>query len=195
MHPTAGTSVASQAKLKAEIIRLKRELQSTSSQDEFAKWAKLRRQHDKAMAEYEQQCKDQGSEFGLHRADHSSFVGAAGSIQSFRSTFDKAMTAARWLGTNGLRALLQFWYQKEPLFWMPKRWVPVYIEWILSFPRAPIGSVSIQMWAISCGTVIRLIGAALVAAWVLIQTSKGKERHKVKVSAGSATGIETKKEL
>ena len=110
------------------------------------------------------------------------------------------MTAARWLGSNGLRALLQFWYQKEPMFWMPKRWVPIYIEWILSFPRAPIGSVSIQMWAISCGTVIRLVGAALVAAWVLMQTSKGKERQKVKVSAGSAAGTagrseESKKEL
>lgn len=134
----------------------------------------------------------------LHRADHSFCVGTAGSIQSFRSTFDKAMTAARWLGTNGLRALLQFWYQKEPMFWVPKRLVPVYIEWILSFPRAPTGSVSIQMWAISCGTVIKLFGAALVAAWVLIHASKGKRRQKVKVGAGSAAGTgsgETKKEL
>lgn len=190
-----------------EIIRLKRELRSTSSQDEFAKWAKLRRQHDKAVAEYEQQGKNQGNDFlggffwgfFLNGADHSSCIGTAGSIQSYRSTFDKAMTAARWLGTNGLRALLQFWYQKEPMFWMPKRWVPIYIEWILSFPRAPIGSVSIQMWAISCGTVIRLVGAALVAAWVLMKTSKGKERQKVKVSAGSAAGTgrsgESKKEL
>jgi CHD5-like protein. len=32
---------------------LKREMNSTSSQDEFAKWAKLRRRHDKAMEEYE----------------------------------------------------------------------------------------------------------------------------------------------
>lgn len=136
--------------------------------------------------------------FFWHGADHSSSVGTAGSIQSSRSTFDKVMTAARWLGTNGLRALLQFWYQKEPMFWMPKRWVPIYIEWILSFPRAPIGSVSIQLWAISCGTVIRLVGAALVAAWVLIQTSKGKERQKLKVSAGSAAGTgsgESNKEL
>lgn len=137
--------------------------------------------------------------FFLHGADHSSCIGTAESIQSYRSTFDKAMTAARWLGTNGLRALLQFWYQKEPMFWMPKRWVPIYIEWILSFPRAPIGSISIQMWAISCGTVIRLVGAALVAAWVLMQTGKGKERQKVKVSAGSAAGTgrsgESKKEL
>lgn len=85
------------------------------------------------------------------------------------------------------------------MFWIPKRWVPIYIEWILSFPRAPIGSVSIQMWAISCGTVIRLVGAALVAAWVIMQTSRGKERQKVKVSAGSSAGTgrsgESKKEL
>jgi CHD5-like protein len=28
-------------------------MNATSSQDEFAKWAKLRRRHDKAMDEYE----------------------------------------------------------------------------------------------------------------------------------------------
>ena len=37
-------------------MRLKREMNSTSSQDEFAKWAKLRRQHDKVVAEYEDKC-------------------------------------------------------------------------------------------------------------------------------------------
>lgn len=35
-------------------MRLKREMNGTSSQDEFAKWAKLRRQHDKTLAEYDQ---------------------------------------------------------------------------------------------------------------------------------------------
>ena len=30
-------------------------MNSTSSQDEFAKWAKLRRQHDKAVARYDEQ--------------------------------------------------------------------------------------------------------------------------------------------
>ena len=34
-------------------MKLKREMNNTSSQDEFAKWAKLRRRHDKAMEEYE----------------------------------------------------------------------------------------------------------------------------------------------
>ncbi len=37
-------------------MRLKREMSTTSSQDEFARWAKLRRQHDKVTAEYEAIC-------------------------------------------------------------------------------------------------------------------------------------------
>ena len=40
--------------LRREVVRLKREMNATSSQDQFAKWAKLRRQHDKALAEYDQ---------------------------------------------------------------------------------------------------------------------------------------------
>ena len=44
----------SQIELRWDVVRLKREMNSTSSQDEFAKWAKLRRQHDKVMADYEQ---------------------------------------------------------------------------------------------------------------------------------------------
>lgn len=39
--------------LKHDVVQLKREMNATSSQDEFAKWAKLRRRHDKAMEEYE----------------------------------------------------------------------------------------------------------------------------------------------
>jgi hypothetical protein len=31
-------------------------MNATSSQDEFAKWAKLRRQHDKAVGDYEEKC-------------------------------------------------------------------------------------------------------------------------------------------
>lgn len=38
---------------KREVLQLKREMNNTSSQDEFAKWAKLRRRHDKSMEEYD----------------------------------------------------------------------------------------------------------------------------------------------
>jgi hypothetical protein len=34
-------------------VRLKREMNAVSAQDEFARWAKLRRTHDKAVADYE----------------------------------------------------------------------------------------------------------------------------------------------
>lgn len=43
-----------QNRLKREALQLKREMNNTSSQDEFAKWAKLRRRHDKTMEEYEE---------------------------------------------------------------------------------------------------------------------------------------------
>lgn len=46
-------AAADQSRLRRDVVRLKRELNGTSSQDEFAKWAKLRRQHDKALGEYE----------------------------------------------------------------------------------------------------------------------------------------------
>ena len=49
--------VQDQTRLRREVVRLKREMNSTSSQDEFAKWAKLRRQHDKVLAEYDQKSK------------------------------------------------------------------------------------------------------------------------------------------
>jgi hypothetical protein len=71
------------------------------------------------------------------------------------------------LGTNGLRLFLQFWYAKRALYWIPKGWAPYYAEWILSFPKAPLGSVSIQIWGIACASVISLISEALVAAFVL----------------------------
>lgn len=34
-------------------MKIRKELNSTSSQDEFAKWAKLRRQHDKLLEQLE----------------------------------------------------------------------------------------------------------------------------------------------
>jgi hypothetical protein len=52
--PTPTSSSAQKAqKLKKEIVQLKRELGATSAQDNFSKWAKLDRQHNKAMAEFQ----------------------------------------------------------------------------------------------------------------------------------------------
>ena len=40
-------------RLKRDLMHLKREMNATSAQDEFSKWARLRRQHDKAAADYD----------------------------------------------------------------------------------------------------------------------------------------------
>ena len=64
--------------------------------------------------------------------------------------------------------LLQFWYQKQPMFWIPQGWVPYYAEWLLSFPRAPVGSISIQAWALACAAVILLVSDTLVAIVSLV---------------------------
>jgi predicted aconitase with swiveling domain len=46
-----------QARLRREVVRLKREMKAISAQDEFSKWAKVRRQHDKALEEHDRKGK------------------------------------------------------------------------------------------------------------------------------------------
>ncbi|PLB54354.1 protein get1 [Aspergillus steynii IBT 23096] len=151
--PTATSKNArEQNRLKREALQLKREMNNTSSQDEFAKWAKLRRRHDKAMEEYEAMNK---------------------TLTSAKTSFEWTVKIARWLSTNGLKIFLQFWYSKTPVFALPEAWVPYYVAWILSFPRAPMGSVSIQVWSNVCATTISALAEIVTIA---VQAGVGKTR-------------------
>jgi hypothetical protein len=47
------TASARQRALKVDVLRMKQELLQTSAQDQFAKWARLRRTVDKGLAELE----------------------------------------------------------------------------------------------------------------------------------------------
>ena len=181
------------------MIRLKREMNATSSQDEFAKWAKIRRSHDKALAQYDEKSKTFPNHNKVCTAGLESltniYASLASNLKSFKSTFDRTVSTLRWLGTNGLRFFLQFWYSKRPLFWIPRGWAPGYVEWLLAFPRAPTGSVSIQIWGIACATVVQLIGAAVVAGLVLMRQQE-QERQKMKMGVGGRSEkADGKKEL
>jgi tail-anchored protein insertion receptor len=93
------------------------------------------------------------------------------------------------------------------MFWLPQGWVPYYAEWLLSFPRAPMGSVSIQAWVLACGVVILLVSDAIIAIIGLLMETRSNSRQKAKADpmkfAGekstaerlSATPGESKKEL
>ncbi|KAL2863087.1 guided entry of tail-anchored proteins factor 1 [Aspergillus lucknowensis] len=132
-----------QRKLKREVVQLKRDMNNTSSQDEFAKWAKLRRRHDKAMSDYEALNKE---------------------LSSQKSSFDWFIKTARWLSTTGLKIFIQFRYSKTPVFRLPGGWFPYYVEWVLSFPRAPHGSVSVQVWNSVCATAVTVIAEIITGA-------------------------------
>ncbi|KAL8673039.1 MAG: hypothetical protein Q9168_002531 [Polycauliona sp. 1 TL-2023] len=171
--PTPTHSAVNESKtLRADVVRLRKEMNATSSQDEFAKWAKLRRGHDKAVAKYDEN---------------------ANSLKSHRQIFTRVVSTLRYLGTNGLRLLLQFWLAKTPMFWIPKGWVPNYAAFLLAFPRAPRGSVSVQVWGVACGTVVHIVFAAAAAGWVLLSNGEmtGTEKKAEGMGMGMGMGMGT----
>ena len=83
------------------------------------------------------------------------------------------------------------------MFWLEKGWMPSYVEWLLSFPRAPIGSISIQVWAMACASVIQLVSEALVSIYGLVlewRTASPGKSEKVKVKMGAGGGMQTEEE-
>lgn len=77
------------------------------------------------------------------------------------------------------------------------------MEWILSFPRAPQGSISIQVWSIACASVISLVAEAVVAVYALVNAPNATKESEKMAQAfksgastpGSLPGTPSKKEL
>ncbi|KAL6855693.1 CHD5-like domain-containing protein [Trichoderma novae-zelandiae] len=147
-------AAAEQRKLQAEYLAVRREMNATSSQDEFARWAKLRRKHDKLLEQLETSKK---------------------SLESARSRFDSALTALRFLITRAPQYIIPFWYATEPMFWLPYGWFPYYAEWIISFPRAPLGSVSVASWQLACTGIVTLLSDILTNVFKLLMGAKQPE--------------------
>jgi CHD5-like protein len=115
---------------------------------------------------------------------------------SLKSKFTTYASAARWVSTNGLRLLLQFWYARTALFRLPAGgWVPGWVEWVVGFPRAARGpgataGVSVQVWGWVCVVVVGLVGEAV--AWgverlLVVLGGKGKEKG-MKMGGGGVYG-------
>lgn len=95
-------------------------------------------------------------------------------IDASRGSFDKTVSGARWLCTSGLRWFLPFWYSREPIFWLPHGWFPYYAEWLISFPRAPLGSVSVASWQLACAGVVALLADTIGAIVRLVVDARQK---------------------
>lgn len=156
-------------------------MNATSSQDEFAKWAKLRRRHDKTMEEFETLSMYTVMFFAesiwLIRW---TFLLPDKIIGANKSSFEWTVKVARWLSTNGFKLFLQFYYSKTPVFELPPGWFPYYVEWVLAFPRAPMGTVSVQVWGSACAAAISLAGDIVASA-----VAPSKTRKAQAVPAGS----------
>ncbi|CAG9980584.1 unnamed protein product [Clonostachys byssicola] len=169
-------AAAEQRKLQADYLKVRSELNATSSQDQFAKWAKLRRQHDKLLEQLEAKKK---------------------SLEGSRSKFDNVFSALRLVLTKAPQFIIPFWYATEPMFWLPHGWFPYYAEWIISFPRAPLGSVSIASWQLACTGLLTLISDLITGIYGLVYSSSPAQAApttKEKSGAKKEKPVESQKE-
>ncbi|WWD19245.1 protein GET1 [Kwoniella shandongensis] len=131
----SGTA-SKQRQLRKQVLAEKAELGWTSSQDEFAKWAKLRRKLDKGIADLEK---------------------INTTLTSSKTSFSVKFNSLLWILMTGSQLFLVWWYRKQPIFWLPQGWVPKPVAWILSFPSAPLGSVSSGAWGAVCKRVLQSV--------------------------------------
>ncbi|KAG5220350.1 GET complex [Salix suchowensis] len=145
-----------QRKLKTEILATKKELIQTSAQDQFAKWAKLRRSVDKGLADLEKL--STSSHLRLDITVGSQFTDGRptdAEVASNKSSFKMKFNGLIWSLTTGLQFIVGWWYRKSAVFYLPAGWFGP-LEWWLSFPFAPAGSVSVGVWQMACRRVIKV---------------------------------------
>ena len=102
-------------------------------------------------------------------------------LDGSKTKFDRTLTTVRVVATRGVQWFLPFWYSREPMFWLPYGWFPYYVEWFASFPRAPLGSVSIVVWQWACTGVLTLVMETFMAVFGLIVATRQKQQEKQNV--------------
>ncbi|THH06954.1 hypothetical protein EW146_g9461 [Bondarzewia mesenterica] len=107
--------VKRQREVKAEVLAKKTELMQTSAQDQFARWAKLRRSVDKGLAELEK---------------------LNGELSASKASFAVKFNSMVWVLTTGLQFVVGWWYRKTAVFYLPPAWLGP-MTWWMSFPFAP----------------------------------------------------------
>lgn len=186
--------------LQIEYMAVRKEMQATSSQDEFAKWARLRRKHDKLYEELEKKSTSSSDRIYPPPAAPACYsrpltYPPEQRFEAVQSQYNTIINALRFLLTRAPQYVIPFWFSREPMFWLPKNLFPYYVEWFLSLPKAPLGSVSIGTWQVACSIAIKFIYDVLVVA-ALMATSvvSSKKKTAVKVPAVSEKTTEKQEE-
>jgi len=127
-------TMAQQRRLKSDILATKAEMQRTSAQEQFAKWAKLRRKVDKGLEDLDKLNKQ---------------------LVTVKASFAAGFRPVLWILTSGVQLVVGWWYGKQAVFYVPAS-VLGPLTWWLSFPFAPAGSVSCMVWQLACQRVIKI---------------------------------------
>ena len=127
--------------LKTEILKLKSELAATSSQDEFAKWAKLRRKSDKAIADLELLSTSSYTTCSSYRSDGDT---PDTSVAGNRTAFATKFKGLLWVLTTILPFVVSSWHRKEAVYYLPHGWFGP-TAWPMGLPSAPAGSFALPL--------------------------------------------------
>ncbi|KAM5540269.1 hypothetical protein V8D89_006088 [Ganoderma adspersum] len=160
------SAAARQKQLKSEILLNKKELLQTSAQDQFAKWAKLRRSVDKGLADLEKLNSE---------------------LATARTAFSLKFNSALWVMTTGLQFFIGWWFRKAVVFYLPPGWFGP-LTWWLALPFAPTGSVSCGVWQMACRRVIK-VGERVVRE---VMSPSPSASTSASASSGSASEEERK---
>ncbi|GAA5825983.1 hypothetical protein JCM11251_000077 [Rhodosporidiobolus azoricus] len=178
--PFAPTSRTTKDK-KAEILQLRAELAATSSQDEFSKWARLRRKLDKTVQELEAANTD---------------------TASARKAFSTKFKSALWLLTTVVPFIISSYHRKSPVFWLPQGWFGP-LGWWLSLPSAPAGALAVSLWTMSCKRTLACVRTAVTelvptpeerTAAQVAKAAQQQQNEKVKVGVRANGGEEKMRE-
>lgn len=115
-----------------ELRKIVAERRAISAQDNYAKWTKLNRQHDKLVAEIDQLQKD----VDLDKAKVNTFTGYLIAVVT---------SIPIWF--------FRVWYRKAVLYYFPPSVLPRALEWCLALPFTVTGGVSLTIWMMAAGTV------------------------------------------
>jgi len=113
--------LAHQRTLQSNLLKTSASLKSTSAQDDFAKWARLNRQHDKQIQDLQ---------------------ALTAGVESHKTRFRRGAKVLLWVGTTGTKGLVQWWFNRQAVFWLPAGTFPYWVEYVLAFPKAPKGTAT-----------------------------------------------------
>ncbi|KAJ2786199.1 GET complex subunit get1 [Coemansia javaensis] len=135
---TGNRKAAERLRLRDAIVELRRDLQAVSSVDEFSRWAKMRRRLDSLSADFERVSSDLAVE---------------------RTAFELYVNMGLRAAVYGVRAVVNVYNYRVAVFYVPANWFyPVL--WFLSLPAAPMGSVSVTVWAFACNRICKRVAGA-----------------------------------